>query len=216
MQGEAIDPEDAAEEYYVVPEEALQFLPEELRTHYQAMADNGRAILKSVDNELAQLSRISASSEAMVVLKHIQKRLAAYEFAADMDAFLELDMLTTAFVVTYVRLHQGGSGSGFSRDALPPHLRESHDQIIELRNKRFAHSAGHHSASDALEIGFGDNRFHIKLGFSLGYYIGGANEWHELVKVLDALIADRLDKVVERLREKTGYEWVLPKCSALE
>ena len=68
----------------------------------------------------------------------------------------------------------------------------------------------------ALEIGFGDNRFHIKLGFSLGYYIGGANEWHELVKVLDALIADRLDKVVERLREKTGYEWVLPKGSALE
>lgn len=36
-----------------------------------------------------------------------------------MDAIMELDMLTTAFVVAYVRLHQGGNGSGFDRHNLP-------------------------------------------------------------------------------------------------
>jgi hypothetical protein len=52
-----------------------------------------------------------------------------------MVAFLELDMLTTAFVATYVRLHTGGSGSGFARDALPEALRSAHDEIIDMRNK---------------------------------------------------------------------------------
>lgn len=42
-----------------------------------------------------------------------------------MEAFLELEMLTTAFVVTYVRLHQGGSRGGISRDSIPEKLRSS-------------------------------------------------------------------------------------------
>lgn len=216
MQEKSGEHEDQDEEYYVVPEAALQFLPEEWRDHYQKIAEDGRAVLKSVDQELSQLSRLSQSFATMVVLKHIQKRLAAYRFEAEMDAFLELDMLTTAFLVTYVRLHQGGSSSGFARDALPAKLRESHNQIIELRNKRFAHSAGHHSISDALEIGFLDDRFVVKLGLSLGYHIGGANEWHDLVKFLDVMFVERLEKLLAKLTEKTGHEWTVPHGPAPE
>jgi hypothetical protein len=118
--------------------------------------------------------------------------------------------LTTAFVVTYVRLHQGGNGSGFSRDALPEKLRGIHDQIIDLRNKRFAHNDDHHSVSNAMEIGFQDDRFEIKFGLTLGYHVGGATEWHELVKFLDVMIVERLHKLFARLKEKTGRDWVLP------
>jgi hypothetical protein len=210
VQSDSIESGEEVEEYYVVPEEALQFLPEEWRSHYQAMADNGHAILKSVDKELSQISRISNSFTALVALKHVQNRLAEYKFAADMDAILELDMLTTAFVVTYVRLHQGGNGSGFSRDALPEKLRGIHDQIIDLRNKRFAHNDDHHSVSNAMEIGFRDDRFEIKFGLTLGYHVGGATEWHELVKFLDVMIVERLHKLFARLKEKTGRDWVLP------
>jgi hypothetical protein len=104
VQGDPIEPEEEGE-YYSLPEEALQFLPEEWRNHFQAMADNGRAILESVDKELSQLVRISNSFTTLVTLKYAAKRLSEYKFAADMDAILELDMLTTAFVATYVRLH---------------------------------------------------------------------------------------------------------------
>jgi hypothetical protein len=210
MQIDSMEPGDEAEEYYVVPEEALQFLPEEWRSHYQAMADNGCAILKSVDKELSQISKISNSFSTLVALKYVQKRLAEYKFGKNMDAILELDMLTTAFVVTYVRLHQGGNSSGFSRSALPEKLRRIHDEIIELRNKRFAHNDDHHSISNAMEIGFQDDRFDIKFELMLGYHVGGVTEWHELVKFLDVMIVEKLHKLLAKLKVKTGRDWVLP------
>src|SRR3546814_10507495 len=69
-----------------------------------------------------------------------------------MAAFLEFDMLTTAFVATYVRLHTGGSGSGFARDALPEALRSAHDELIDMRNKRYAHVAEHDSVGSVAKI----------------------------------------------------------------
>lgn len=201
---------DEAEEYYVLPEEALQFLPEEWREQLQAIADDGRAVLKAGDAELSRVARVSSSFATLVTLKHVRQRLANYKFSADMNAILELDMLTTAFVVTYARLYQGGNGSGFSRDALPKRLRAAHDQIIELRNKRFAHNGDHPSVENAMEVGFEDGRFDIKFKLNLQFHIGGANEWHELVAFLENLILDRLAKLLERLKEKTGREWVLP------
>lgn len=202
--------EENPDEYYVLPEEALQYLPVEWRNELQAIADDGRAVLKSVDAELSQVARISNSFATMATLKHIRERLADYKFAADMTAFLELDMLTTAFVVTYARLHEGGRGSGFSRDTLPARLRPAHDQIIDLRNKRFAHNGDHHSVENAMEIGFEDGRFSLLFSLKLGFHIGGANEWHELVDFLDILTVERVGKLLARLKEKTGRDWVWP------
>jgi hypothetical protein len=210
VQGSSGKPEDESDEYYVVPEEALQFLPEEWRNELQAMVHDGRAVLRFVDRELSQLSRLANSLGTLMTLKHVQKRLSQYRFAADMDAILDLDMLTTAFVVTYVRLQPGGSGSGFSRDALPERLRPVHDHIIELRNKRFAHNAGHHTVSTAMEIGFREERFDIRFELNIGFQVGGATEWSELVDFVDGMIVDRQDKVVAKLKEKTGREWVPP------
>jgi hypothetical protein len=201
-------------EYYSLPEEAIQYLPEEWRNHFQAMADNGRAILESVDTELSQLIRISKSFTSLVALKHVAKRLADYKFAAEMDAILELDMLTTAFVVTYVRLHHGGSGSGFSRDSLPEKLRGIHDQILEMRNKRFAHIDDHHSVSNAMEIGFEGNQFLVNFNLTLEYQIGGAPQWQELVKFLDTMTVEKMEKLLARLKAKTGHDWTWPKGPA--
>jgi hypothetical protein len=209
VQDDPIEPEQEAE-YYMLPEEALPLLPEEWRKNFQAMADSGRAALESVDKELLQLSRISNSFTSLVALKHAQKRLSEYKFAANMDAIMELDMLTTAFVVAYVRLHQGGSGSGFSRDILPEKLRSIHDQIIDVRNRRFAHNDDHHSVSNALGVEFNGDRFFLKFNLTLGYHVGGATEWHELVGFLDRYTVERMEKLLARLKLKTGYEWVMP------
>lgn len=206
------DPRDeGGDEYVVLPEEALQFLPPEWRDQLQGMVDDSRAVLVSVDNELSSLSRLSSSLVTLVTLKHIQSRLTTYRFSATMDAILELDMLTTAFVITYARLHEGGGGSGFGREKLPEHLRPIHDDILVLRNKRFAHNDGHHSIADAMEIGFSDGRFEIKLGLQLGFHVGGPREWPELVEFIDELMADRMEKLRVRLEAKTGRPWKLPE-----
>jgi len=200
--------EKESDEYYVLPEEAIALLPEEWQDQIQARISDGRAVLKSVDRELSQLGRLSNSLIALATLKHVRDRLVSYRFAATMDAVLELDMLTTAFIVTYVRLHEGGTGSGFARDVLPERLRSFHDDIISLRNRRFAHTGDHDSVSEAMEIGLQDDRFEVKLSISLGFHIGGATEWQEIVDVLDTIYAERCFKLLSRLKEKTGHDWV--------
>jgi hypothetical protein len=209
VQSDPIETEEGSE-FYTLPEEAFQYLPEEWRNQFQSMADNGRTALEAVEKEFLQLSRISNSFTSLVALKHAQKRLSEYRFDTNMDAVMELDMLTTAFVVAYVRLHQGGNGSGFDRDILPEKLRRVHDQIIDVRNKRFAHNDDHHSVSNSLGIQFDGNRFFLKFGLTLGYHIGGATEWPELVGFLDRFTVERMNKLFARLKQKTGYEWVMP------
>jgi hypothetical protein len=207
---EAVTSEENADEYYIVPEEAMQYLPEEWRNELQATIEDGRAVLRSVDKEITRLIKLSASSMNLVTLKYVRDRLQAYRFEATMDAILELEMLVTAFVVTYARLSQGGAFSGFGRNELPEQFRQFHDEIVELRNQRFAHNDGHHTIQDAMEIGFEGDRFELHMSQEICVQIGGAPEWAEMVDFLDGLYADRMNRVVARLTEKTGKKWALP------
>jgi len=205
--------EEGQDDYYVVPEEAMQYLPTEWRVALQARAEEGRRVLALADNELKQLSRLSLSYYHVVVLGHVRDRLAEYRFKADMEALLELDMLTTAFLATYVRLYTGGGGSGFARNALPEPLRAAHDEIVDLRNKRYAHVDKHHSVNDEMEIVEEDGRFVVTLGTRLGVYIGGSNEWPKLVDALDDIFAERGAKLIARLQARTGREWTIAQGS---
>nr|WP_233286061.1 hypothetical protein [Bradyrhizobium brasilense] len=194
----------------MLPEEALPLLPEKWCNSFQSMADKGSAALEVAEKELLQLSRMSNSFTSLVASKHAQKRLSAYKF----DTNMELDMLTTAFVVAYVRLHQGGNGSGFDRNILPEKLRVVRDEIIDVRNKRFAHNDDHHSVSNAMGVEFDGDNFFLKFDLTLGYHVCGATEWHELVSFLDGYTVERMEKLLARLKTKTGYEWVWPKGPA--
>jgi len=198
-------------EYYAIPEEAIQYLPEDWRIELEATIADNRAVLSSVSKEISQLSKLSASFVNLVTLKYVRDRLQDQRFEKTMDAVLELEILVTAFVVTYTRLSQGGAFSGFEKSELPPRFRCFHDEIVELRNQRFAHNDGHHTIQDALEIGFHNERFIFHLGQEMRVQIGGAPEWAEMVDFLDELYANRMDKVMARLEKKTGKKWALAK-----
>ena len=188
----------------------LPLLPEDWQESFAERVADGKAILKSVDGELDGLAKLARSFPSLISMKHAAKRLSQFKFEVDLDRLLDLDMMTTAFVVSYARLQQGGVGSGFSRKSLPDHLRAAHDQIIEFRNKRFAHTDEHESVSSMLRIDMHEENFHPQMQLSLGFYIGGANEWHELAAFIDEMFYDRLDKILKHLSSKTGRTWVMP------
>lgn len=201
-------------EYYVLPEDAIQHLPPEWQESLRAVLDDGRAVLESVDSDITTLSRLVGAFPAMASLRYVHSRLANTTFNATTEWYFEHEMLTAAFAVAYVRVIDGAAGSGVSRKALPAELRQAHDEIIELRNKRFAHNAGHESVEGILEVQFGDGRFDVSAKMKMGFYIGGANEWGKLVAFLDELMFIRLKKILDRLREKTGHEWTFPSGPA--
>jgi hypothetical protein len=198
------------QEVVAIPEEAIKHLPEEWQQSIQEFKERTLGILASVDENLRNVTRIANAFPAMVSLRYIQHRLAKTEFEPTMEWALENDMLTLAFVTTYARLVDGGIGTGFSRGALPAELRPVHDKIIELRNKRYAHNAGHHSIEGELEIGFAEDKFDVNVKYNMGFHVGGALEWRPLVEFLDDMMLTRMHAQLAKLKERTGHEWTFP------
>jgi hypothetical protein len=194
---------------YLVPENALECLPEEWRSAIQIRAEDGRKILAVADKELDHLSRLSLSYYHLTALRFVCDRLAQYKLQVGIDSILELDMLTTAFVTTYARIISGGWASGFSRKSLPEALRTTHDEILDIRNKRYAHSDEHHSVNDEMEIQEENGQFIVNMKMKLGFYIGGSNDWPKIVDALDEIFVARGQKIVERLEARTGRKWSL-------
>lgn len=209
MGGDVKEPEEP-QEYVIFPEEAIKYLPEEWQKHLYAIKEEWQGILEAADENLTILNRIVHAYPTMASLRYIQNRLASTRFEATTEWVLENDMLTLAFVTTYARLVQGGIGSGVSRKTLPAELRPVHDNIIEIRNKRYAHSDEHESITGRLEVSFEGGRFDINVNFNMDFHVGGAREWEPLVVFLDELMVSRLHTQLERLKEKTGREWSFP------
>lgn len=201
---------DGPQEFVVFPEDAIRHLPVEWQKHLLALKEEGQGVLESVDDDLKNLNRLVHAFPTMASLRYIHHRLASTKFEATMEWALENDMLTLAFVTTYARLVEGGIGSGVSRGALPAVLRPVHDNIISLRNKRYAHNVGHASITGSLEIGFESGKFDISVKFDMGFHVGGSLEWKPLVEFLDGLMNDRLQIQLGKLTAKTGHEWTFP------
>jgi hypothetical protein len=172
--------------------------------------DGLKGVLEAADDNLKILIRLVHAFPTMASLRYIQHRLASTKFEATTEWVLENDMLTLAFVTTYARLIDGGIGSGVSRSTLPADLRPVHDNLIDLRNKRYAHNAGHDSITGSLKIGFEGGKFEISTNVNMDVYVGGAREWEPLVEFLDDLMFSRLDAQLKELKEKTGREWTFP------
>ena len=170
----------------------------------------GEKLLVSAYKDLENLQRVMASATTVASLRYIHHRLASIEFEPTEDWALEHEMLTLAFVTTYARLINGGVGTGFSRGTLPAELRSFHDDIIDLRNKRYAHNSGHASIESELVIDFNGDKFQVESRINMETYIGGARQWKDLVVFLDRAMFDRIHAVLARLSEKTGRDWVFP------
>lgn len=199
------------DEYVYIPEELFQHLPHEYLEAFEARKQENSNILQIADNDIRNLIRLTNAIPTTTSLGYIYRRLRTAKFEITTEAMMEQEMLTTAFVVTYSRLFvSGNGGSGVARDQIPAHLRAVHDDLIEIRNQRYAHNGGHETISSGIQFDFDDTEVRIKVQMSLGLYIGGRDEWEELVTFLDGHMHERLQKILGRLKAKTGYEWKFP------
>lgn len=199
------------DEYVYIPEELFEHLPPEYREAAEAHREEGSKMLLIADKDLKGLVRLLNSIPTTSSLSYIFHRLRTAKFQPTTEAFMEQEVLTTAFVVTYARLFASGSGgSGVSRDSLPAHLRSIHDDLMTIRNQRYAHNGAHESLDSSLRIDFDGEGVRIYPQMSMGLYLGGRNEWQELVEFIDGLMHKRLKKILGRLKDKTGKDWTFP------
>lgn len=203
------------DKFVYVPEELFKYLPKEYRDAAEARRQQGEDILRIVDKDIQGLIRLINAIPTSSSLSYIYHRLRTAKFEVTAAAVMEQEVLTTAFIVTYARLFAKGEGAtGISKKSIPKHLISVHDEIMELRHKRYAHNGSHETISSGIDLKFDDDGFHVEMQASFGFYVGGKNEWEELIAFIDAHMHERLTKILSRLKEKTGYEWTFPNGQA--
>lgn len=203
------------DEFVYVPEKLFKYLPKEYRDLANARKQEGEDILRIVDKDIQGLIRLINAIPTASSLSYIYHRLRTSKLEITAEMMMEQEILTTAFIVTYARLFASSDGtSGVAKNVVPEHLKPVHDEIIQLRNKRYAHNGSHHTLSSGINIGFDDDGFQIKMEMSYGLYLGGKDEWKELITFIDTHIHERLMKILSRLKKKTGYEWTVPSGPA--
>ncbi|KND57355.1 hypothetical protein BVER_02736 [Candidatus Burkholderia verschuerenii] len=199
------------EKYLHVPEELFDLLPAEYRAALEERKEQGTDAIQKVGKELNGLLRLCSTIQTVASLRYMYDRLRATTFEITTEGALEQDMLTTAFVVTYARLFgKRGGGAGISSGEIPAHLRNVHDALLDVRHKRYAHDGGHDSVETGIRIDFDEAGFELQLQMRFGFYVGGRNEWQDLLIFLDEHMYERVQKTLRRLKEKTGYDWKFP------
>lgn len=126
-----------------------------------------------------------------------------------MDLIFEIDMMQSALVTEYARVFTTGVRQ-VSRKKVPKHLRPTHDAIIQLRNKRYAHDDSHPSVRNSGDIRIEGEKVIFEPGANLKMALGAPREWEELISWLGEYVYEQGQQQLKRLSEKTGYEWVMP------
>ncbi|KGA60031.1 MULTISPECIES: hypothetical protein [Proteus] len=199
------------DDYYIVSEELFSKLPADLRAPFEQIMKRGAEIISDCDKEIESLIRLIKVIPTVTSLSYIYRRLRTTNFEITTESMMEQEMLTTAFVVSYARLFTKSNGTYvLQRNHLPAHLRNVHDQLYTIRNERYAHNGDHKSIDTLVEFAFSGTQFYIQAQMSLGFHIGGQNEWEDLIKFIDTSVYERLYKILTRLKEQTGYEWLFP------
>lgn len=124
---------------------------------------------------------------------------------------LEIDLLQGAIVTSYGSVFSDGPRK-VARDKVPLELRETHDALIDLRNKRFAHHDHHESFQVEAELEVKACEVRVQTSGSLLMAFGAPEEWEVLFAWLDGYLLDQAQKQLRRLSDKTGYQWVMPSA----
>ncbi|WP_157969048.1 hypothetical protein [Tropicimonas sp. IMCC34011] len=203
------------DEFVYVTEELLKYLPKEYRDAAQARKQQGEDVLRIGDKDIQGLIRLINAIPSTSSLSYIYHRLRTSIAEVTPATLMEQDVLTTAFIVTYARLFASGNGAiKLSKSDIPNHLKSVHDEIMDLRHKRYAHNDVHQTVSTKIEVIFNDDGFLLRPQISIGLCLGGRDEWRELIAFIDAHVHERLFKILDRLTRKTGYKWSFPSGPA--
>lgn len=205
------------DEFVYVPAELFKHLPKEYREAAEARIQQSDDIIRVADKDIQALIRLMNTIPTTSSLSYIYHRLRTTKFEATIEAVMEQEVLTTAFIVTYARLSANGKGAtGIAKKTLPKHLRPIHDEIIQLRNNRYAHNGTHETVKSGVRVDFDEEGCQLSMEMNIGFYVGGRDEWEELITFIDMLMHERLTKILRRLKDKTGYDWTIPSGSAPE
>ncbi len=135
-------------------------------------------------------------------LSHFRKSEDIHQDIMQMEAF------ATSIIIAYGRLFGETKGTiVLKKEELPKDLLPVHNQIISLRNNRYAHHGEHSTLEKKTKIDYIDSTIIVSQEIQIDFWLGAPKEWGQLFKWLDAHMYNTLHKTLDYLTKETGIEW---------
>jgi hypothetical protein len=167
-------------------------------------------------SEIDRLNRMLLNIHSVACIRYWYWRLGnVVQSSYIHEDLMMMDALTTSIVMSYGRLFSSGSGSTkLSNRIIPREFKLLHEDIIRLRNTKYAHHGGHESIDSKLELVFKGECISVIPNLEIIVCLGAPKEWGALFEWLDTHMHETIAKQLSLITEKTGIEWNMPNGDA--
>lgn len=158
--------------------------------------------LRKIITNIATVNNIIAFAERLEALKELKHESLTVEIQIEAEAFF------TALVMAYGRLFAESKGvQRFNKKLIPKELHSAHDEIIALRNERFAHHGEHESTAAELELFVSESEVSAKIHWRAVMYQGVPPLWQELFAWIERFLHQSFEKQLEFISQTSGKRW---------
>jgi hypothetical protein len=131
------------------------------------------------------------------------------------EDLMTMDALTTSIVMSYGRLFNAGTGTTkMSTKIIPSSFELVHQDIIKLRNNKYAHHGGHESIESKVALEVKEEYINVTPNLEIIMCLGAPKEWGALFEWLDNYMHEIIEKQLSYLTKKTGIKWNMPNGEA--
>ena len=176
-----------------------------------------KEILKKNSRQIKSIEKMALNYYSLYSIRYWYSLLSNYPISGfTIEDLLQIDALTASISVAYGRLF-GKAKAGTTKlddDILPEMYLSAHNEIINLRHRKYAHHGEDSALSKSVNPEYINGKFTIELNVEVGFYFGAAKHWAPLLAWLDEYMNETLRKNIDSLTKKTGYVWEMPNGPA--
>ena len=169
-----------------------------------------------VEANKSHVNRLRATITNLMTMKHalyFYQRLEGMKHedqsTVSKDNIMEAEAFATTIVMSYGRLFAESNGVPvFKKKLIPKHLIDTHEEIISLRNERYAHHGNHDTTAAEVELFVAEDDVTIKLHWRASMYNGAPPHWRELFEWVDEFLKISFEKQMAHLTKTSGKIWL--------
>ena len=179
----------------------MAFTREDAEAYLAANEAHIDRLRKTITN-LTTVRQVLYFTERLEQMKVEDIASATKEWTMEAEAFL------TTISIAYGRLFSESKGARVLKKKLvPKNFLAAHDEVIELRNERYAHHGDHKSTGPELECLVGEHEVHVRLHWRSNFPNGTPANWKELFLWWDVFLKDSFLKQLTYLSKTSGKNW---------
>lgn len=168
-----------------------------------------------IDKNINHINRLRRTIIALATAQHIifyMQRLQEIgeeaKISADINRYMDIEAFVTIIIISYRRLFNESKGVPvFKKKFIPTNFIKAHEEIISLRNERYAHHGEHETVVAELELFVTEYEVEMKIHWWTSFYEGAAPHWQELFEWMLNYIKESFRKQLDYLSRTTGKNW---------